>query len=321
MSRLAHRRASLPVVVAVAVVAITLGIGGGWGLSSMDPPGSADPSDSAAVVRAYLEAVAAGDADRALALGVSQPPDHTLMTNDVLERVNAIAPMTDIHVPETTATLVPASYLMGSQRVNVEIPVAQTSDGPRLQQTWGLLRLRSPSGTEDLPRMVHGVIVTADDTPVFPGVYPVETGRTLLDWGPQATGVVTRPGAFTANDPVLRPALTDAGTERFAAATRRYLEDCLASVTLTPAGCPFEASTSQTPDSGSISWSLDEDPMARFDPRVDYDNPHMATAHLSFSVQAHWRVDGNSRNLSFFVSGRALFDLSDDQQPRFTWRD
>lgn len=322
MSRLAPRRASLPVVIVVALLAVGLGIGGGWGLSSATGGNQGDvdsASESSAVVRAYLEALARGDAESALALGQALPADRTLMTSDVLARVNEAAPITDILVPDTTAPTVSASFLLGSQRVNLEISTVSTPDGPRLRQTWGMLRLRS-SDRGALPRLVHGVPVTAEEIPVFPGIYPVETGRALLDWGPDAVGIVTRPESFGAHDPVLRPTLTEIGTQRFAAATESYLTGCLASESLTPPDCPFEASSADEPDAGSISWSVEEDPMEQFDPRVDYDDSSTATARLSFRVQAHWHVDGKSRNTGRFVSGRAVFDLSDDEQPTFTWR-
>lgn len=310
-------------VLVVALLAVALGIGGGWGLSSISSGNQQTPkngpSNSSAVVRAYLEALAEGDAEAALALGQSLPADRTLMSAEVLAQVNASAPITEIRVPDTTSSTVSASYLLGSQRVNLEIQTVQTPEGVRLRQTWGMLRLRS-SDRGSLPRLVHGVSVTADETPVFPGVYPIETERALLDWGPDAVGIVTRPESFGAKDPVLRPTLTEIGTQRFAAATESYLTECLASDSLTPPNCPFEAASSDEPDPGSISWSIEEDPMEEFDPRVDYDDSTIATARLSFRVQAHWRVDGTSRNTARFVSGRAVFDLSDDEQPKFTWR-
>lgn len=315
-------RAKLPVTIVVGVLAIVLGIGGGYLLTRLvdNRPGPTAGDSPAAVVRQYLEAVAAGDADTALALGAGQPSDTTLMTPEVLALANARAPITEIDVSDTDEWLVPASYLLGDQRVTAEILVVDTDDGPKLEQTWGVLRLNSAAGP-DLSRIVYGVEITAEETPVFPGVYPVGTGRELIDWGERATAVISRPESWSSGDADLQPRLTEAGEEAFATATREFLDRCLQARQLAPEGCPFSARPrgEVTPD--SVVWTTpDGDPMAAFEPRIDFDNVYLATARFDFVVVARWQEDGQSMNTEQYVGGRATMDLSDDDNPVFAWQ-
>lgn len=314
-------RVKLPMTIVVAVLAIALGVAGGFGLTSLVDRNNADgPDDPEQVVRAYLRALADGDAATALSLGAEPPPETTLLTPEVLARAREHAPLTEVEVTGTDGTVVRAEYRLGDRPVTAEFTVVDTPDGPRLARAWGLLRLE-PAAGHDLARMVFGVQVTEPRTAVFPGVYPVHTGRELIDWDEDATVLVDRPDPHAAPRTVLRPRLTPAGEEVFAHHTREFLRRCLTAKQLAPEGCPFSAEARGEVAPGSVVWTVpDGDPMAEFEPRIDFDNVLVTTARFDFTVVARWQEDGESMNAERYVDGRATLDISDEDAPVFTWR-
>ncbi|MGJ3509105.1 hypothetical protein [Enemella sp. A6] len=310
----------LPIVIVVVVLAITLGVAGGFGLTSWVDRSRSDlgPGD---VVRTYLQALADGDADTAVAMGATLPPDQSLMNDEVLKSAREHAPITEIKVTEVDGSVVRAEYRLGERPVTFEVTLVDTDRGPRLEHTWGLLRL-APVAGENLSKFVYGVEVTAAQTPVFPGVYPVQTGRELIDWGEDASAVVDRPAPFESVSTKLRPRLTEAGIRAFEQRTREFLSGCLSAKELAPKGCPFSVKPSGKAAPASVTWTAAEgDPMEDFEPRVDADNVLVPTARFDFTVVARWQQDGEPKNAARYVGGRATLDISDEQKPVFAWKD
>ena len=123
------------VVLALVVAAIGIGVavsrggddpvaggGTGGGGTSSAPPAEAKKASDA--VKGYLDALAAGQAEAALAFGKDQPADKTFITDAVLADSVKRAPITDINVPEVAdenAYQVSATYKIGGQAVNEEL--------------------------------------------------------------------------------------------------------------------------------------------------------------------------------------------------------
>lgn len=150
---------------------------------------SAPPAE---VVAAYLRALAAGDADAAMALGAATPRSTTLLTGEVLNRQLEELPITDVHVDGEQATpatnadrvYVKASAAFGGKRSEGLIQVVRTSTSWKLASAFLTARAGSRNSS-------HGMAfdtLTVFDQPieegliaVFPGALSVSTSNPFLD--------------------------------------------------------------------------------------------------------------------------------------------
>ena len=191
----------LPLIIGAAVLALVLigtiigvavvrggddpvagGGTGGGGTSSAPPAEAKLPSDA---VTGYLEALAAGDATTALTYASTAPSDTTFLTNEVLAASLKSGAITDINVPEVTdkyAYSVAASYKIGSQSVNADIPVEEEGDVWKLREVAYDLTLTSTQN-KTLPMLINGVQAEADKVAVFPGTYTFTTGLDNISYG------------------------------------------------------------------------------------------------------------------------------------------
>ncbi|BBX06942.1 DUF4878 domain-containing protein [Mycolicibacterium aichiense] len=123
--------AALLVIVGIVLV-IALNTGGGAKTAGAGSAGEA--------VKAYLEALAKGDADGALALGVAQPASKKFLTNDALKLQISKWPITNIEITEDTSktepgnmALVKVSANFGDHHSEGQLPVKKTNDGWKLE--------------------------------------------------------------------------------------------------------------------------------------------------------------------------------------------
>ncbi|WP_197429905.1 hypothetical protein [Auraticoccus cholistanensis] len=250
------------------------------------PPVAARPSDT---VRRYLEALAAADAGAALAEAATQPADRTLLTDEVLRASQQIAPLSAITVPDTDAgSSVEASYRLGEEQVTRRFRVAEVPGGYQLETvaaTLDVSRLR----TEALPLTVAGTDVAGDSVTLFPGVYAVETGNEYLAYG-SGQLLVKDPDAYLDTSDLALD-ITEEGVTAFTELVEAHLDKCLASSSPEPKGCPFAASVSSSYEvkKGSGSWEADDELLAGFEPRLDYEDPTVATAYVSGQLTFSYR--------------------------------
>lgn len=108
----------------IAVVAVVAGVitftGGG---------SAADTTTASGAVRAYLEALAAGDAEKALSFSAAEPDDKTFLTDEVLKKQLEKAPISDIQVIGETGRSVHVLVKFGDTETDEEITVNQGADG------------------------------------------------------------------------------------------------------------------------------------------------------------------------------------------------
>jgi hypothetical protein len=183
------------------------------------PGGSAPPGGTSAppqvvnskadeAVKSYLEALAAGQAGLALALGKDQPTDTTFLTDAVLADSLKRAPITAISVSspdDEYDNSVEASYKLGDQQVNETFTVQKTGDNYLLYdiaQNFSVESIRSRT----LPLLINGVAVQSDEVYLFPGSYLLTSGNEYASYGNGAL-VVKHPGDYP-NAYELRPKLT-----------------------------------------------------------------------------------------------------------------
>ncbi len=238
---------ALALILAVVAVGVNLagrsdsaggGSGGGTGGGgASSAPAAATASDA---VQGYLQAVAKGDAQAAVAYAVDPTSvKTTYMTPAVLAASAKLAPLTDIQVgtSDPDATTVPVTYRLGSTRVDTSYDVLKASDG-----TWKLIQVASIldlSAVQDdaVPMLVNGLRVKPGPFSVLPGTYRITTGQRNFDYGTDPTLVVRYPSDFPDSTRVA-PRVSSAGQKSALAAVKKSWSSCLDKHAQTPKGCP-----------------------------------------------------------------------------------
>lgn len=302
---------ALLLVVLVLVVVAKSGDDGGGQEAAAD--------SQSAVVKKYLQAVAAGDADAALALAQTKPLTRDFLTDEVLKASKEIAPITNIQVGQADSeydTLIPATFRLGDQTITEDFSVVQSGSGYRLRDAateLDLTNLRS----ETLPMLVNGKEVTQDKILVFPGAYRFTTGSQYVDYGTENVVYVKSNNDYTAHVYELQPTLNAAGRKAFTQAVEQSTMACLRKHELAPHNCPNHASNSQSYriDKASIRWTLKKkDAFANLKPSLDYDNPAVAAArpNLSMEVRASCNSASGQCSLTTYSFAEARVDMTKD---------
>jgi hypothetical protein len=186
----------------------------------------------AATVRAYLQALASGDAATALSYAKTKPADTSLLTDEVLAVSNQRAPITDIWVNPfaTDYGRVAASYRRGGQVINAVFDTSMVGGFWLLEEVAVKVWLGS-----DGKFKLNGVVAADNaDAVVFPGSYTIT---------PVSDYLRVERGDFVVNTPFTRvyeypgyidpaPRLSEAGTIAFRDAAKAELVTCLNSKTL-----------------------------------------------------------------------------------------
>lgn len=265
------------------------GTGGGGGASSAPPAEAKKPSDA---VQAYLEALAAGDAQTALAFASTQPVDTTFLTNEMLAASNKVAPISAINVPvvdDEYAYRVSASYKLGSQSVNADFSVEKDGDAWKLRDVANDLDLSSRLN-KTLPMLINGVQVESSKISLFPGSYQFTTGSKNVDYGKSNVLAIESPSDYPRGLSKITPTLTSAGEKAFTDAVEDSVKKCMKSKDLKNKNCPNTVTRirggSVTPKEGTFKWTYDKDALDNLKVRLDYDNPAVASSYVYLSMKA-----------------------------------
>jgi hypothetical protein len=269
------------------------------------PPGStsAPPqvvnSKADEAVKSYLDALAAGQAQVALALGKDQPTDTTFLTDAVLADSLKRAPITAISVspPEDEFDIsIEASYKLGDQQVNETFTVQKTGDNYLLYEVTQNVSVEAIR-SRTLPLLINGVEVQTNEVNLFPGSYLLTSGNEYANYG-NGSLVVKHPGDYP-NAYELRPELTKAGADAFLDAAKAKLASCLKEQKLRPAGCAFfnlRERDGQDIDEKTIKRTLETNPWSNAEPKLDFQDPAVAEVSVTvdWSATAKGREDGRS---------------------------
>lgn len=254
-----------------ALALILLGAGGVvvWQLNvhrtvSNAPQGPATSASDA--VAGYLQALADGSVDDALARGQSEPSNRLLLTDEVLAASRELGPISNIEVTRNEApdaTEVKAHYEIGVEPVDTTVKVTAVGDEWRLLDPVASLTVNTTAVAKGVPVQVNGVTLTGyRDLPILPGRYRITTDHPRVDYADHPEFLVAAPGQQVSVDE-LPLTLSEEGRTEVLAAARDNLTSCLARKELAPEGCPFAVS-----DSGvkivpaSIRWTLVNDPFS-----------------------------------------------------------
>ena len=227
--------------------------------------GGTSAKSQPAVVKAYLSAVAAGDAKKALSLASVEPLenaraalDKDFLTDDVLAESAKIAKITDIKVGDVAnefTSSVPASFKIGDQTVTSDFYVTKSGDDWKMREAGSTLDFTSMR-KNTLPMMLNGTAVDVDKVTLFPGTYALTTGTDTITYGTN--------GQFTVKGSIdylrgsdLMPTLTPEGEQAYVDAVKASTRACLQKKELAPANCPNKAgsSSSYKLDKASIKWA------------------------------------------------------------------
>ena len=220
-----------------------------------------EKSDATTVVLDFFDAIAAGDADAAMAQSTVPDPDGTrswFLTDEVLQASQEFAPISNVHVEsverrEESAFIATAtvSYLLGDDAVTIALPLRDDTD-----RGW-LVDLRDytmtlPAYWEPDTRVdMFGEPVTGEEQYYFfPGRYPLEVVDSMPVSFLETDGInVTGPTTASVEMPrgvehmAILVDATNARADEFWDIVEPSLRDCLTSKEpTTPCSSPENAS-------------------------------------------------------------------------------
>ena len=253
-------------------------------LTQKAAPASTEPdkvTKATAALQGYLQALAAGDADKAKQYAMNPPADSPLLTNDFFAASIAKNPITEIQVdPQNdsgTSAYLTANYKIGGKLVQGNYQLTKVAK---------LWKLNSVVTTVDRPTYwgtlgvtINGTAAPTSQLSFFPGVYQLGTGTSLLAFE-QPAFTVNSPGDYVSGLSTTGPALTDAGKKAMIAKSQEWLTQCLAVQDTNPKDCGMNTPLPDgaTLASGSLKRVVDATtPFADATPRVSYDDPSKIT--------------------------------------------
>ena len=167
-----------------------------------EPPTSAPPPTTAPAaakasdaVAGYLKALAAADADAAIAYSAEPLTKGGTLTDSVLAQSNKQAPLRGINVPavdDENAATVDATYKLGKKSVSESFDVIKSGSDWKLQRVVADLNLAGVR-YKGVTLRINGAKVSRDVVSVFPGSYALTTGRKTVSYGSKNTVLVRGP--------------------------------------------------------------------------------------------------------------------------------
>lgn len=217
-------RSRRPLIIGGALAAVLIVAIAGFVLLRSPSDGPAD------AVRAYLNAVKSGEADKAKSYLYNVPADSPFLTQDVLDRQLELGAISDISVTDSlvagSTAGVPFQVKVGDQLVGDTVTVVRNSSGNwKLSDTGQIIEV-FVSGDEDLPYAMLGVKVASQEgISMFPALISVglTEPRAELTVNPQgAFNRIGRQAGIT-----LEAVLSENGTRLAEEAFARYYDACM----------------------------------------------------------------------------------------------
>ena len=253
--------------------------------------GDSDSGEPDAAVESYLQALADGDAAKALGL-MKAPASELLLTDDILKKQQEIAPITDVKIIDTndssSMATVQATYMFGDRKADETFMLSMTGGDWRLDD--GAVAVDISYFKDGIPGLtVFGVPVDQESKIyVFPG--PVEWGTsnknfTVVDEKPNEFAMSGSSYGSTSSPTV---DLSSTGTAAVQSALQTYVDNCALSKetdsSIDKPGCEqtvyaFDA------EPGSAVWTAPTD-LGAVEYSLGYDDPNQ----VSISGDLPWSV-------------------------------
>ncbi len=257
------------IVVVAVVLAITLAGGSGNSKKS----GSAGD-----VVKAYLEALSAGNAEEALSYGIDQPASKELLTDDILKKQTAEWPITNIRILSDDSSGAGATIGMASVHVAANFG-NKTSDATlqmkKNDDVWKLdsaaIKIQPTPGAENYAASktltFFGKPAGDSTVYVFPGWIDLGTSNTYMTVSAKPM-LLDQLSLFSLS--WIQPSfvLSDKGTDAVNAQLKDALGKCQSSNLLAPPGCPVKLDPDGYAE-GTVAWGpadLSKIKVQNFDP-------------------------------------------------------
>lgn len=255
--------------------------------------GSGSSGSPEAVVQTYLDGLAAGDAKKALSVSVT-PASEDLLTDEILKKQRAIAPITDIVVrkPDSAYTYatVNVTYKHGQKNVDEDVRVRKSGDDWKIDN--GAIAVTLTSATDRVPGLTLFGKDVSNDTKVyvFPG--PLVWGSTNTNVTPTDSKKDDYPlGPDSFYYASLSATLSETGRQTVTKALDAYLTNCATSTqpraSTDRPGCGQSTTSSAQP--GSVRWTKPTD-LSQL--RIDLSYGDVGKARVSGSVT--WGVSYTS---------------------------
>lgn len=207
-------------------------------------------------VTQYLMALSTSDANTALSFARAMPADTRFLTNEQLQKSNALAPISEILVDKTGTnqpTAVTAHYKIGAEPVDVTLDVNKTATGWKIDKVANELDFTAAQST-GLSLLLNDQKIESSVVAVFPGSYKVITQNKFLSLGEQTLVVKDTTSAIAT---AFTPVITEEGKAAILTAAKAKWAACLAEKALVPNDCGFGAAAPEgvTIATDSIKWT------------------------------------------------------------------
>ena len=317
------RRRRLPLIISLAAAALVVVIVAG-ALIRMAGGAGGTAGDA---VKGYLEALARGDAQAALAFSSDQPASTELLTDEVLDKQITTWPISDIRILDDTSTpggigfaQVHVSAKFGDQTSDVTMTLTRKGDGWKLDHA--AIKLDTLGVGADLNQSLQAVTIfgkpITDRLYVFPGWLAwgssnpnlTVTSKTMLldqlaSWGGSA---------FVAD---VKVDLSGTAREAIFEDMRNAFAPCENSRSLRPPGCPVQPDDYSLVE-GTASWGpadLGQVEITFFD---EYHMEVMFSGTVTVPLTAQSRTGATrTGTITTFLSGTADVRQS---PPQVTYR-
>lgn len=273
--------AAVLLIAAVFVVPRFAGGAGGGDLSASE------------TVTAYLEALAAGDAEKALSFSKSEPANADLLTNDVLSKQIAKMPISDIRILDDGEEM--AGIGMASVKVAVKFG-EQLSDSTvrlsKVEEIWKIddainkIDITSTSAADETLTIFGKELKKGEAFYVFPGFVDVGSSNEYI--------------AVAADSPLLtggmvsfRPTykLNDKGVDAVSTTMADAFALCEKSNLLDPPGCPVKLNNYRAVD-GTVTWGKADLSQLTLSELSEYDMTVRVTGKATIPVSFQLRDGG-----------------------------
>ena len=256
------------VVIAVAILAVIAAVVS----VAVTVPSALRASAPDRPVRAYMQAIVAGDVSKALRLGRVTPGAGDKMLTDAAygqssDRITAFSVLGT--TPSTTGrtATVQVRITQGADSYSAAFDIERGGVGPLAP--WRLAKQQLPEITVhleaplDLPIIVGGVQLTTSKgvitEKVLPGTYEATTRTAgdiqLVDSAATATFASTHPAPA-----VMQVQLADSGRTQASSLVTAWITQCAASSELHPSGCPFRALPDGSATYTDGRWTIQSQP-------------------------------------------------------------
>jgi hypothetical protein len=282
------KRKALPWILAGVGVLVVVAVIAGVAIFALGGSGGS-AGTRADAVRTYLTALSKSDSKGALAV-MKTPTSTLLLTDEVLKKQRAEAPLTDIQITgdaDNSYEPVKASYKIGNIDVQADFRVSGSNGDYKLDEGAADFDVSSIKGIPGLT--AFGVDVSKQTKiSVFPG--PVDWGTSNSDLAVDTSQFEwpREPSSFNSAY-TLKVALSDTGKKKIVDAVNGYVANCATSkqtiASTDKPGCQqsifdFDAQP------GTATWTVDPASVDDLEVRPKYDDP----TNVDVSGTLRWTV-------------------------------